>query len=423
VLLPLGLLAIVVPVVAYGSGTTWPGFNAAVPVLGTALVIAAGLDGTRGAINRFLAVGPVQAIGRYSYSLYLWHWPLVILYVARHRYSFTNVTFALIGTTLLSIASFHLVESPAQRSAWLRMRPAVSILLGLVLILVVTAASFALNTVKLDSGRPSGAARHVPGSPPVPLDFVPSDLSPALDRGTSTYDPNSESNVTCQRLGQCSYGAPNASTRVVLFGDSHAGQWAAALRVLAEQKGWRVDRFTRASCSALAPSGAVSGCRSWVRNTWKTIETIKPRLLILSEETVWLPADLNQFANKREQAIRLAPAGTSVVIMSETPETKRNVPACLADHLTNTRPCEPKAKAVRSMRAVNAELAKIAQQTGATFVDATPMICTANRCPAIAGNILVYRDYGHMTTTFVESRAPDLGMLLAPVLNSAPHSG
>jgi peptidoglycan/LPS O-acetylase OafA/YrhL len=421
-LLPLGLLAIVVPVVAYGSGTTWPGFHAAVPVLGTALVIAAGLDGTRGAINGLLAVGPVQATGRYSYSLYLWHWPLVVLFVAKHSYSSSSVAVALIGTALLSIASFHLVESPAQRSAWLRMRPAVSILLGLALILVVTVASFALNSAKLDSGRPSGAAPHVPGAPPVPIDFVPSDLSPSLDKGTSAFDPNAESNVTCRKLGQCSYGSPNASTRVVLFGDSHAGQWTAALRVLADQNGWRVDRFTRGGCSALAGSAARPGCRSWINATWKTIDQIKPALLILSEETVHLPANRERFRNLRLQAISRAPAGTRVAIMSETPETKSNVPSCLATHLTNTRPCEPKARA-KWMLDVNAELATIARQSGATFVDATPMVCTATRCPAIAGNILVYRDYGHLTSTFVASRAPDLGMLLAPILAAPPHRG
>jgi hypothetical protein len=348
----------------------------------------------------------------------------MVLYVARHEYSFRYVIPALIVTALLSVASFHLVESPAQRSAWLRMRPAVSILLGLALILVVTVASFALDSSPhaIDSGRPSGAAPHVPGRPPVPTDFVPSDLSPTLAKGTSTFDPNAERNVKCRTLGQCSYGSPNAATRVVLFGDSHAGQWAPALRVLAQQKGWRVDRFTFGGCSALAPSASVAGCTSWADDTWRQIDKIKPDLLVLSEENVSLPGDLDQFRDVRAQAVRRAPAGTRVAIISETPEAKASVPTCLTKHLDDTRPCEPQARA-QWMLDVNAQLAAIAQQSGATFVDATPMICTANRCPAVAGNILVYRDFGHLTSAFVESRAPDLGMLLAPVLSAAPPRG
>lgn len=74
-----GLVLIVLACVRLGETTPYPGTAALLPVLGTALVIGAGCATPRRGVGRALSAPPIRAVGRLSYSWYLWHWPLLIL--------------------------------------------------------------------------------------------------------------------------------------------------------------------------------------------------------------------------------------------------------------------------------------------------------------------------------------------------------
>ena len=108
-----GLAAIVVAVARYDVSTVWPGWAAAVPVLGTALVIAAGMDSRTSLPSRILSTRPMQAVGRYSYSIYLWHWPLVILVAGGEKPDLTAMIVIVSATLVLAVTSFYVVERPA----------------------------------------------------------------------------------------------------------------------------------------------------------------------------------------------------------------------------------------------------------------------------------------------------------------------
>ena len=411
-----GAAGILGAIVLYSTSTTWPGVAAVVPVVGTAMVIAGASETRTGSVARLLAVPPMQIVGRYSYSIYLWHWPLVVLIVGTAP-SLAKSVAVVAATAVLAAASFHFVEHPVRRSPWLRAQTNVSLCLGLVLILVAVAASFLpkLFEPALDAGRPSTAPAHMLGAPPVPTDFVPSDIVPRLVDGTSSVDPFAERNVECLELGQCVYGDPDADARVVLFGDSHAGQWAPALADVATSHGWRVDRLTRGGCSSLTATG-VPACGAWVRREWDQIEALDPDLVVVSN------ASDGQFRqapgpweDRARATLRQVPDGLPLAVLSETPRAAESVPECLSEHLRDVSPCEPTWPAPRTV-AINDRLASLAGESGATFVDLTPTLCLAERCPAVAGNVLVYRDAHHVTTAFATSRADDLYHQLAPLL-------
>jgi peptidoglycan/LPS O-acetylase OafA/YrhL len=416
-----GLVAVAASVFLYGAETVWPGWAATVPVLGTAMVITAGLAGPVGLVNRCLALWPVQAAGRYSYSLYLWHWPLIVAVDGGGMRS--SVAAAVALTVVLSVVSFHLVEHPVRSSTWLRERTNVSLAMGLALVLIAAAASFvpALVAGPLDSGRPYDGPPHQPGSPPVPTDFVPSNLTTRLADSTNDRDPYAERNVSCRKVGQCAYGDAAAQVQVVLFGDSHAGHWTPALEALASEKGWHVERLTRGECNSFArPEGAEGNslgtnraCRRWLDRTWREIERLKPDLLILSN--VSRPKKTDDFESLVRQAIERAPEETRVAVFSQDPLSGTDVPECLSDHLEDTAKCDP-TRSPDWPASIDAVLSAVAAESGATFVDLTPMLCTSDRCPTIAENILVYRGGSHLTSAFARSRAPDLGLLLDPIL-------
>jgi peptidoglycan/LPS O-acetylase OafA/YrhL len=115
----LGLLTIVVSFFVITPASAFPGPWAALPVVGAAAVIAAGVGGTprhAGLLTNRLSV----YVGKISYSLYLWHFPVIVLLEAVMPAGTTEyVALSLAGMAVLSIASFHLVEDPVRRSGWL----------------------------------------------------------------------------------------------------------------------------------------------------------------------------------------------------------------------------------------------------------------------------------------------------------------
>ena len=408
-----GLAAIVVAVAGYDVSTIWPGWAAAVPVLGTALVIAAGMDSRTSLPSRILSTRPMQAVGRYSYSIYLWHWPLVVLVAAGEKPDLATIIVIVSATLMLAVTSFRLVERPVLRSTWLRARPNATLGLGLVLLVVSVAASRLpeLVDVHLDAGRPFTGPAHVAGAPPVPTDFVPSNLTPSLAEGTSRFDAFAERNVDCDQLGECSYGDPSADVQVVLFGDSQAGQWTAAFAELATSNDWHVDRLTRSGCSSLTVAPADGSCGRWVADRWQDIEHIHPDLLVLGgPDGARFRDGPEVWEAKARRTLVDVPSGIPVAVLSAFPPAALNVPSCLSDHLDDVSPCEPRLSAIRARTTeLNERLRVLAGELGASVVELVPLLCLPDRCPVIVENVLVFRDSYHITSAFAASRAGDLG--------------
>jgi hypothetical protein len=401
-----GIVAIAFAVVAFDGSTPWPGVAAAVPVLGSVAIIAAGLGGRSSFTARLLALRPMQVVGRHSYSVYLWHWPIVVLLADRElRYS-TFVLVACALTLVSSAASYRFVEQPVRRSTWFATRTNASLYLGAALVAMGVLASVLPSLVQgeFDAGEPSVAPAHTTGAPIVPTNFVPSDLEPPLLLGTSADDPNAAGNVDCTELGRCTFGDLASEVTVVLFGDSHAGHWSPALALVAEAEGWRLEQVSQGGCGTYQTG---SDCQPWIEEQWEVLGTMEPDVIILAN---FYGRDPENAVAMRE-AVDRAPEASAVVLLSATPWRRESPPQCLAENLRDTSFCEPSWPDA-GIESINERLSDIASTSGAGFVDLTSLLCTADRCPAIAGNILVYRDGSHLTTRFVESRADDLRGLL-----------
>ncbi len=410
-----GLVAVGVSIVSYGGSTRWPGALALAPVLGTALVLLAGLR-RQNIVNRAIANAPFRLVGKYSYALYLWHWPFAV-FTGERGFPRATVALALIATVVLAVVSYHAIEQPFRTSKYFISRPMLSLGVGLTLVAVTVSISYiAQATVgPFDSGRTMTIAARRPGDAPVAAAFVPKNLVPALINGTSEVDQNSERNVSCREVTDCGYGDVNAETKIVIFGDSHAGHWAPALYRAARERGWRVVRLTAASCPSIqrqSPSGKPqSACQRWAARQRSAIRSLRPRLVILSN---YMGSSFRPTASAEAgvaAAIRAFSTDTSVVVLSDTPVAPTSVPECLARHLNSARACEPKVSQPR-LGQYNRWLRANVEAAGGIFINVLPILCTDLRCPAIAGNVLVYRDKIHITTAFAQSRSGDLVALL-----------
>jgi hypothetical protein len=242
-----GLAAIAVAAATYSGATPFPGVAALLPVLGACAVMRAGAPDHRLAPTPLLALRPVQALGTLSYSIYLWHWPLIVLapFVLADVLHTTTLLTILMLSILLAWLSHRLVEEPVRSGAFLGRRPVgwtfVAAAAATAVVLGVTAQGTARAEARLDGElrlaaaqlaedpRCFGAASRDPEqrcvNPRLRLRVTP---TPAVARDLD--------NAPCTviekgpRLNVCEFGVARgaATETIALLGDSHASHWRAA---------------------------------------------------------------------------------------------------------------------------------------------------------------------------------------------------
>ena len=132
-----GIAGIVVSALVLNSSTHYPGSAVALPVTSTALLIAAGCANPRTLVGRALAVRPMQWIGARSYSLYLWHWPFLIIaaeYLGHDLSAIQNAGLLLLATTATAI-TYRLIENPVRHARVLATRIGLTLTVGAVLVI------------------------------------------------------------------------------------------------------------------------------------------------------------------------------------------------------------------------------------------------------------------------------------------------
>jgi peptidoglycan/LPS O-acetylase OafA/YrhL len=241
---------------------------------------------------------------------------------------------------------------------------------------------------------------------------VPSNLRPGLG-GAFDDKPSLYSNGCLLEVGQtatplCVFGDASSSTHVVLFGDSHAAQWFPAFSAAATNNGWLLEVHTKRGCPTaditLASYDAAE-CARWRANVVERLSTVQPDLIVmtayrykpgpaeegLNSDSVWkrgLETTLSAFR----------PTTTNILLLGDTPTPRDDVIQCLGNNLSNAGRCvRDRASAVKVGRlTVEAELAA---QFDIDFEPTSDWLCTPTSCPVIIGDVLVYRDHNHITTT------------------------
>ncbi|MBZ9917510.1 acyltransferase [Mesorhizobium sp. BR1-1-7] len=412
----LGLALIVPAYLLLDEALPFPGLLALLPVIGTVLLLVSGAgerqaDGKlAGGPAALLSLPPMQWIGKLSYSLYLWHWP-VIVYAGMVTAELSGLDrFACLALTLmLSIFTYHVIENPVRRNGWLMASAAralvpAALLTGAGVVAAYANAKFAVHeldpeqrVIAQSAARPS-TARARGGC--------------VLDYETITPKP-------------CVFGAKNVKGTIALFGDSHADHWSTPLIQAAEKRDYRVVTWLKSSCRASRLSTWSSKlkrdyaeCDQWREQSIKEILALRPALVVISE--IALTSSRKMAAGKDEPDSQdaewkaglrstletFSKAGLKVAFIRDVPFNDEQVDTCVARALwrgdTPSLCDQTRAYAANdAMAAVERDVVR--SIPNARYVDMTDQFCNQTTCHVFIGGKIAFRDRHHLATAFAET--------------------
>jgi peptidoglycan/LPS O-acetylase OafA/YrhL len=444
-----GLGAIFVAGTTFTTETVFPGSAALLPVVGTIAVIA---SAPFAAVIRVpLGSIAMQWIGKRSYSLYLWHWPLLVLFAGAGT-SEQSLPISLIvlgGSILLAAITYRVIENPIRRSEFFKVsRKHGLILAAFLTFLPVMLAAWMIQSPRNltdDSaqvtaqtlGTADGAMTrlHAALEEGVMIKHLPSNLVPPLDQNPFDLDSfpfkrhktreacvkrTSEGNLAAL---ECVNGVVSSDATVVLFGDSHAMHWEAALGQIAERREWKIVQFTLGACPSmdffphiLAEKFSQQRAQECVKSRKYFVQRIaleKPSFVILSNHHIYCDrADCPAGIASMIGTIRKASPDSVVLVLEDIPYHSRSPVSCLGKNRKSIQNCTVDRDTIEAQG--RDEIASAVLESGAVWVETTDWFCTATSCPLIVKNVRVMLDRNHMTS--------EMSLLLAPILEKSLDS-
>ncbi len=397
----------------------------------------------------------MRAIGRLSYSWYLWHWPVLLLatpLLGRPLGPIDGLAAVLVSFGL-AVLTLRLIENPFRYAATFRrsaarslalggFATAVAVCVGVALLIVVPTPighGPAAPTLRLTAGPPPAGSNvqlydaavqqvfaqvqaAVAGS--VNLKAVPSNLDPSLVGATHEKAPIGLEGCLRNLLDvdqpTCATGDTNSSNTVALVGDSNAYSWSPAFQNVATQRHWRLEVLTKGACPMLDLPIKVFGqrdyteCEQWRGRVIARLKREHPRLVVLgmlrhggTGSPPYGPAWTDSL-NRLVQQLR--GTGAQVLVVGPTPDLHSMVPDCLSVHLEDAMACSSAMSTAVNHAGIAGE-STATKAGGGQYADVTTLFCAGDRCPPIVGNTLVYGDEFHLTPEYARLMAPAMGAL------------
>ena len=445
---------VVASCVLISEETPFPGIAAALPVGGTALLLLAGTGRVRTLPDLLLSTSVMRRIGDWSYSLYLWHWPALILpaYAFQRALTPYERVLAVVVVFTLSAYSYRFVELPFRQG-----RPAHRLRRRRALLLYPVSASLVLATAVAAWSWTDSRVGERGNNPPITVASgeldgslgddtvalvrasvnaardkraVPSDLSPDLlelrdsiaDVGSCDYEENVRA--------LCPRGDTEGDRTLVLIGDSHARAWIPAFNRIIEAGGWTAYYLVKPQCTAAhvtvastqsdQPFTDCSDFQDWVMDQ---VITLHPDLVVVASSP---PVNGVFDGDARHESIEgiapllrqgydelfleLSASAEQVALLRDVPKSPHDPATCLTSGSPSLDECmfkpEERSQVLGDIAVVSAK------SSGAEVVDPTPWLCYQGECPIVIGGKISYRDTDHLTTEYAADLWGELGTAL-----------
>ena len=472
-----GLAAIVASAFVFDEMTRFPGPWALVPVLGTALVLRGG-DTTNWAPDALLRLSPFQWAGSRSYSAYLWHWPILVIGAAAIGRDLTVIEGMVCVVMSLALAelSYRYVENPIRREKSI-VGPRAFAMGGAFLLVVAGAGLFVRNnppslgtgpaatTPTLTAGTttsvagvpvstlPGGTTTTTPAVAPTIINDrttpqavrdalyvtrVPSNLTPSVGGAVNDmpviYDNDCHAGFGATTPKDCVYGDPASTTVIGLYGDSHAAQWFPAFEKVAIKNKWKLITYTKRGCPPvdIEVYSKVLGkvykeCNPWRANVMKKMKTDGVQVVFVAsfdrllDATSRIPIWQKPWRDGLQGTVDgLRALAITPVLVEDTPFPGQDVPTCLSKNVTSVTACNITVNS--AFRADMLQVRDDFEANGVPVLRSRQWFCAESLCPAVVGNLLVYRDDNHMTMSYSRFVAPLLDTAITPFVDWYSHT-
>ncbi|MEQ9337803.1 MAG: acyltransferase family protein [Miltoncostaeaceae bacterium] len=427
-----GMAALLWCTVTFDETTLFPAPMGLIPVLATAAIILAGVAHADSLAARALNFRPARFIGRISYSWYLWHWPLLVFAAVLWGDLSWQVNVVVVAVSFLpTMVAHHLVEERfryPRTDAARRPRRAFAIAAGCTAAISAIGVVAYLSTPSVPTASASEAvgARVLLNGGESSLQenaaaVRPNPKTAIRDRGQADHD-GCLIEQDDLRSPACVYGDPRGRATMVLFGDSFAMQYFPALNRIAKARNWRFVVLTKSGCTpadvAMYNSQfrrRYTECERWRRHTLVRIARERPSLVIVGNSDLHLTMQDGERLD-REPAARALQAGlvrtlrtlrrtrAQVAVIRGNPRSGKDVRGCVSSSLRNLERCAFSKSRGYQHRQVNVRAARAVR--GARLIDPSGVLCPGRLCPAVIGNVLVYRNSDHITATYIDTLTP-----------------
>lgn len=435
---------------ALAEARHWPSIATLAPTLGTALLLWSGKSATAAKISpihRALSTKPLIWLGGLSYSLYLWHWPLLIL-----GQDWLDLRGPLWGTflTVASLApswlSYRYVEGPLRASKVLGASPLGSVSFGLNFSLLSIALGLGLGRIvdsdpqasassiflgvrdgrllvdppkagalalgssrgKSSAGKPKPRYPHITPDPEMaPLD-VPRAYSEGCQVPTGAVNPR-----------WCEIGDKDGPLQGVLVGDSKILQYYESFDAVGQALGIKFRTATKSACAFAKvfggkPSQDRDECFRFTEAVLGDLRETRPDFVITGQRdraASVRPDGGPQTQGAMVEALRsiweeLRSLGTQVIVVVDNPSPGQAVYQCLIDHPDDARPCAFSRSEAIARSAAPVQRDAALKAPGVHLIDPTDLICPRERCAPVIGNVLIYRQGSHITNSYARTLAP-----------------
>ncbi|MCW1819550.1 acetyltransferase [Mycolicibacterium conceptionense] len=433
-----GLLAILVCGVLTGRAAQSPGIWTLIPVVATVLVIVSGAQGMVPRTIEFLRSAPLVAIGAAAYPLYLWHWPLLIFWLATindDAVGLTDGVAILLGLGVLALLTVRWAQLPWRR--W----PGAGVVSSAVVVLVaaVLVATSLMWQGHVARARASGAElgmlslRDYPGAqalienrPVAKLPMRPSVLEADDDLPPSSID-HCVTGFTGAEVVTCVYGDPKGARTIALAGGSHSEHWLTALHEIGRHHGFKVTTYLKFGCPLTTKALPIiagsfepyPSCRTWSDNALAQIIADRPDYVFFTSTRPILnsPGDYvpDYYLGIWDE---LSANGIPMLGIRDTPWMIRDgwffSPVdCLAKGGDADACGLPRDEALAER---NPTLDHVADYPLMKVLDLSDAVCRPNICRAVEGNVLVYHDAHHLSAAYVRTLTTELARQMSAAL-------
>ena len=430
-----GVGAVLAAALLFTETTTFPGASASLPVVGAALAIWGGRGTTLEWSGR---LAPVAFVGAASYAIYLWHWPLVILvpYATGHPLTTTDKVGVIVATFVIAWASTRFLEDPVRFSPRLlggQRRPrtvAAWSVAGMLAVLAVSVPSVQVaerqdRAAAVASAQLEADAECIGAAVPATGCAVDAELQGTLlPVGAVLRDDANRSECWSTSgdgsLHVCSVGPKEGYDKHLLaVGDSHNTTLLGVYESIAETMNWRIDVAGRIGCYwtgadlEFSTAALNAECDQWKDEVTAHVAASDDLDGVIVTNARRAPVVPRKGESVDEATVRgltsawkAVPDGVPVLALVDNPVMPAGTVRCVEQNgLAAAQECAvPRATALRTHGTEKA----VAAWPSAHLLDLTDLYCEPEVCRPVIGNVVVYRDTGHLTAAYAKTLAPFL---------------